>query len=169
MMEYWSAEIRHLPFNHYSTKLQYSNTPAGGNRLSFFTLSTQDGHFGGFIQLTVCKFEGVFNNFYLRLILIGGDGDHVKSGLGIGLLGGFQIVEGHHGNLALLFGGNCPFGASVADGSSGLDFHENNRFTVLGNDIDFTHPAAVILFNNFIAVLLQVPDGQVFTPLAEFL
>ena len=63
--------------------------------------------------LLVCKIEGIFNDFYAGLIAIGGDGDNIKPGLGIGLFGVFKVIEGHHGNLTLLFGGNRQFRAAV--------------------------------------------------------
>ena len=54
-------------------------------------------------------------------------------------------------------------------GLSGLDFHEDKRLFVFGNNVDFAEFGAIVLLQNLVTVFFKMPDGDGFTGLAEFL
>jgi len=115
------------------------------------------------------ELEGIVDNFDLRAIGRGGDGDHIEPGFGADLTGGLEVVQRRHRNLALFGGGDGQLGGAVAGALSGLDLDEGDRLPIPRDDVDFPDAGPVVPGDDFVAALFQPPQREGFGVPAEFL
>lgn len=79
----------------------------------------------------------------------------------------FQIARSDTGNFLTLPPFNGLTGPAVALRSSRLDFDENKRPSMVGNDIDFTHAIAVVAAADAIIRLMPyIIHGSLFSIIA---
>jgi len=87
------------------------------------------------------------------------DGDHIEAGLDPALGGGFEIVQGNHGDLALFSRRDRAFGISVTPGGAGLDLHEHEGVTVSGDDVNLTEQTLAVYDNRELVFATVIASG----------